>query len=962
MPTIKPHIRDIPLLQTKISIPRIPTEFVHRPRLTERINRGVKGPLTLLAAPAGFGKTNLLIEWAENTSLPVAWLTIDSADNDLNRLFRYIIGALQTLEPNLGEEALDFLQSTQSISTPNGDVAISRGVEIGLTLLINEIAALQKELVLVLDDFHALENPVIIQSAGHFLKQMPSNLHLVIASRNEPELDLAFLRAKGHVVELGEHDLRFSSDEIGQYFYLAMGLQLPVETLQTLEQRTEGWVTALQMAALSLHNRSSSDELLDSLSGNAHYLVDFLAEEVLDRQPEDIRQFLLRSSILDTLSGPLCEAVVNPEAQPGYGAAMLNRLEHDRLFITALDDRHEMFRYHNLFADFLRHIQAEINPTEIPVLQKRAALWYEQHESLEEAFEYALAYATSSGDFVWAADLIQRNIITMIKTGEVFSLTKRIGQLPEEVIHQRPRLSLTYAWGLIAAYQLDLASYWLDDLQKQLAEIEKQPQDESQESISDINQQDDSLWNISGGLAICQSTLAMLRGDVEEAAEFSRQATRNLPDENPFVKSMFFLDDSLYFILSGDTVQAIESLRQTVQLARQANNMLVAIIATCQLADMLVLQGQLNQAWATLRKAQYLTLGPDGKPLPMAGLVDIGFGEILLERGSLEEAHTYLERGYQASQSLWSFNSLDSLISLARLHQALGDTDGTQAIITEAASMVFSTESSQWDDSLISGVATRLALQRGDLAQAEQWWIRGGLPDLSGTIRLEDYPYHVFEYLALTQARFLLKRGWVNDSQGDIEHASEVLGVLLPQVEQFQRVTSKIEIYILQALIMEAQGDERAKELMLKALALGEPQGYQRIYLDEGSQLHHLLIQCRAFQQSAGGYLPSLTFIDQLLETLPGIDTATPLMHHPIEPPESRISLKNEDGLPIHLSAREMEVLKLIAEGKSNQEISAQLYLALNTVKRHAYNIYAKLGVRKRTQAVSVARRLNIIP
>jgi len=964
MPPIQTLVRDIPLLRPKISIPRSPTGFVHRPRLTERINHGVKGPLTLLAAPAGFGKTNLLIEWAENTPLPVAWLTIDSADNDQGRLLRYIIGALQTLEPSLGEEALDFLQSTQGISgTMLGGVAMASGVEIGLTLLINEIAALPKEMVLVLDDFHVLEDSAMIQSTGYFLKQLPPNLHLVIASRSEPVLDLAFLRAKGRVVELDTDDLRFTCEEIGQFFSLAVGLQLPAETIQTLEQRTEGWATALQMAALSQRNRPDSDKLLANLEGDAHYLVDFLAEEVLDRQPEEIRQFLLRSSILDTLSGPLCEAVVNPEAQPGYGTVMLNRLEHARLFITSLDERHELFRYHHLFADFLRHIHAEINPAEIPVLQKRAALWYEQHANLEEAFKYAIAYATVSGDMAWTADLIQRNIMTMIKTGEVFSLTYRIGQLPDAVIHQHPRLSLTYAWGLIAAYRLDLARYWLDDLRKRLSEIEKQPEDKSQENNSDFTQQADDagLWNIHGGMAICQSTLAMLSGDLEQAAAFSRQATHYLPEENPFIKSLLSLDDSLYFILSGDTTKAIESLRHTVQIARQANNLLVAIIATCQLADMLVLQGQLNQAWAALQKAQYLTLGPDGKPLPLAGLVDIGFGEILLERGSLEEAHTHLEQGYQAAQSLWSISSMDGLISLARLHQALGDTNETQSILSEAASMAFNTESSQWDDSLVSAVATRLALQRNDLAEAEQWWIRGGLPDLSGTITLEDYPYHIFEYLALTQARFLLMRGKGTERPGDIQHASEVLDTLLLEAERFQRVTSKIEIYVLQALIMEAQGGGRAKETLLQALALGEPLGYQRIYVDEGWRLHALLRQCRPNQQGSGTYLPSLAFIDRLLAALPSEDAAATLTQHPTEPRESQITVETEDGLPISLSAREMEVLKLIAEGKSNQEICADLYLALNTVKRHAYNIYAKLNVKKRTQAVSKARQLGLI-
>jgi len=323
-----------PLLRTKISIPQIPSGSINRPRLTERIHRSVEGSLTLLAAPAGFGKTHLLFEWTKETRLPVAWLTLDSDDNDLSRFFRYLIGALQTLEAKLGEEALDFTQSSKG-----------GGLEMGLTLLINEISSLPKEMALVLDDFQVLENPAALQVISFLLKYLPPNLHLVIASRSEPELDLAFLRAKGWVVELGADDLRFTGEEVERYFQQAVGLQLSPETVQALEERTDGWITSLQMAAISRNNQADPATLLANLQGKAYYLAGFLAEEIFDRQPEDIRQFLLRSSILEALTGPLCEAVVNPDAQPGYGAVMLNRLEHAHLFITALDEKHEWFRY-----------------------------------------------------------------------------------------------------------------------------------------------------------------------------------------------------------------------------------------------------------------------------------------------------------------------------------------------------------------------------------------------------------------------------------------------------------------------------------------------------------------------------------------------------------------------------------------------------------------------------------------
>ena len=932
------------LLKTKISVPPLPGEFVHRPRLTDRINQGVNGPLTLLAAPAGFGKTNLLIEWTKETSLPVAWLTIDSDDNDLSRFFRYLVGALQTLEAGLGEEALDLIQSSKG-----------SGLEVGLTLLINELSTLPKDLILVLDDFHVLEDLLIQKGIDFLLKHSPPNLHLIIASRSQPELDLAFLRAKGRVLDLGADDLRFTSEEVIRYFQQVIGLELPLETVKVLEERTDGWITSLQMAAISLKDQADPTTLLANLQGKAHYLSDFLAEEVLDRQPGEIRQFLFRSSILETLTGPLCEAVVNPDAQPGYGTVMLNRLEHANLFITALDENHEWFRYHPLFADFLRQVQAEINPTEIPELHKRAAMWLEQNGNLDEAFRHALA----SRDMAWAAEMIERNVPAMINMGEMSALARWIGKLPEEITHKRTLLGIGYAWALIATYRLDLARYWLDDVQQSVEKLEKQtaaaPTPKAVRTVDD-------LAEVRGGLALCQSHLAMLSGDLEQAAKFSRQVASYLPKENVYLHSLISLDESISSVLSGDTQKTLESLRATVRIARQANNPLVMIIATCEIAIAQWIQGQPSKAWETLQKAQYLAIGPDGKPHPMAGFIDIVLGEILFERDELEKARDDLERGCQSIQPIWYLGSLGGMTSLARLRQALGDFSGAQAIVDEIARMALRSDASQWDNALASGLAVRLAVQRDDLATAEQWWKKGGFPDLNTPIALENYPYHIFEYLLLAQARFLLVRGQETGRSRDIKQAADLLATLLPEAERFQRVSSQIQILVLQAMAQFALGNERGIKTLLRALALGEPEGFRRFYLDEGWRLLDLLRQCRAAQEEAGSHLPSLTFIDSLLEAIrPGgieQETDQELIERKAAPTTAHL----EDGLPISLSAREMEVLALIAEGKSNQEISAQLYLALNTVKRHAYNIYTKLEVKKRTHAVLRARQLGLIP
>jgi LuxR family maltose regulon positive regulatory protein len=348
----------------------------------------------------------------------------------------------------------------------------------------------------------------------------------------------------------------------------------------------------------------------------------------------------------------------------------------------------------------------------------------------------------------------------------------------------------------------------------------------------------------------------------------------------------------------------------------------------------------------------------------------MGLGEILLEHDLLDEARDYLERGVRITQSLWYIGSLHGVIALARLRQAMGDIPGTLEVIEEAARMALSTDASEWDEVVAPAVAVRLALQRDDLASAELWWKKGRFPELNTPIALENYPYHVFEYLLLTQATFLLVKGQESGRAGDLKQAAELLEILLLEAERFQRVSSQIQILILQAIVQsaahsaaqDAQRDEGAAKTLLRALELGEPEGYRRVYLDEGWWLADILGQCRSMQQASGSHLPSVAFIDNLLEAIQRTETGRESDHRPVERRAGPTITHLEDGFPISLSAREMEVLALIAEGKSNQEISAELYLALNTVKRHAYNIYAKLEVKKRTHAVSRARQLGLIP
>jgi LuxR family maltose regulon positive regulatory protein len=949
----RPESESLPLLTTKTLVPMTPAAFVHRPRLVERINQGARGPLTLLSAPAGLGKTTALAEWARQTDHAVAWVTLSSEDDHPWRFARYFGHAIQAVIPGLGEESFEYLPSS-----------IRSDSELALTLLINQIAALSEQLSVVLDEFQFITDSVIQRGLNYLITHSPPNLHLVIATRSEPALDVPFLRAKGWVTEIGTEQLRFSEDEVAQFLHQTMGLPLPPETVQTLTERTEGWATALQLVALSVGHRPDLAGLT-AAAGDPRYMVDFLAEEVLNRQPEEVRRFLLRTSFLEALSGPLCEAVAGPDAEAGYGARMLRRLHHQNLFLTPLDDRNTWYRYHRLFAECLQRVQAESDAAEIPELHRRAATWLEANGRLDAAFHHALA--TTEGE--WAADLIGRHAEAMILVGELQTLTLWLRQLPAVVVRQRPLLSMALAYSLIEAHQFEAAQLQLDDTERVLDSLEAPSDDQPSGAPMDAS----GLRRLRGVLAFCRSTLAMLAGDASQAAEFASVAQDNLPEDDPFSLSLLALGRGMLSILQGDTTQATETLREAARAARLANNLGAQVVLTCQLAEMQALQGQLSLALGTLEKARILTLRPDGRPLPLAGVVDGIAGEILRERDQLKEARQALERGLGQTQSWWSLSSLDGLLSLARLLQSQGDEAGAQSCIDEAARLALSSELSSWDDALVAGTATRLALRRNDMASATQWRQKSRWLDSGGAIRREDIPYHVFEFLLLTEARFRYASGRESGDEAELRRVQELLGSIAPEVERLKRVSSQIEILVLQALTEYEMGEnEQAIQSLLRALALGEPEDYRRVFLDECPVMAALLSRCRGRRPAPGSYLPSQRYIESLLEACRRETVIEPQVAPQASPRHSGAAASGDalepaaartpEGLPILLSAREVEVLALIAEGSSNQEISAHLFLALNTVKRHAYNIFTKLDVKNRTQAVARARRLGLIP
>jgi LuxR family maltose regulon positive regulatory protein len=550
--------------------------------------------------------------------------------------------------------------------------------------------------------------------------------------------------------------------------------------------------------------------------------------------------------------------------------------------------------------------------------------------------------------------LIDRNIEALLEQGEISTLTHWTKKLPRERVHQYPRLGLAYAWGLAVTHEIDEARFWLDDVQRTM---DVQGSKQSRQTVADS---DDTLPQPSQGeLALVRSMVALATGDLQQAADYSSLAVSHLQEGNPFIKSFLALEESMTSIYSGDTAKAMDALSETVAVARRANNLLALIVATCQLAEMQVLQGRLTQAFATLETTRLLAVGGNGKPMTLAGIVDSALGEILRERNRLEQAKEYLERGRQLSRTTWWVSNMEGTVSLARLLHSKGDFPEAQILLDEAFRMASSTEASQWDAASIAATVVRLALQRGDLSAAHRWWEQIRLHELHSEESPKSYPYHAFEYLLLTKARYGLAVGQSTGDKPRLHQALELLRSALTQAEKFTRVSSQIEILVLRAMIEHAlDEDDQAVQTLLSALALGEAEGFRRVYLDEGRTMAELLARCLLAQKRAGAYYPSLEYIQSLLEVCrQEVEIRTPATKS-----GAGLAAKTLDDRTILLSARELEVLSLVAAGRSNEEIAAELYLALNTVKRHASNIYDKLEVNKRTEAVAKARQLGLIP
>jgi LuxR family transcriptional regulator, maltose regulon positive regulatory protein len=902
--------RDL-LLATKLHIPRHRPGFLARPRLTERLAEGTARELVLVCTPAGFGKTTLLADWARGGQRPVAWLSLDEADNDPVRFWRHVAAALDGALPGIASPVAGLLGGLQSAS-----------VQAVAATLVNQLADNTDEVVLVLDDYHLIQAQSVHESLGFLLEHLPASLRLVVASRADPPLPLARLRARGQLAELREWDLRFTPEEVAELLRTAVGSELPDAAVAALGDRTEGWVAGLQLAALSLRGRGDITEFVEGFSGSHRYVLDYLAEEVLDGQPNPLRSFLLETSVLERLTGPLCDAVTGRRDSQ----QLLEQVERANLFLVPLDEVRGWWRYHHLFGDLLRARLHQQRPERVPELHQAAAAWSEAHGLVDDAIRHALA----AGDAVWAARLIERHFDDLLRRCEDATLHRWLQALPAEVVRSRPRLCLAQAlWAWIGG-RLEAVEPLVADAEGAFAAVAEEPYEPS------VGRATSLVANVPAAIGTFRAGLACMQGDADRASRFGRQALAHLTDADRTLRSFARWYLAVAPWLRGRLAEAEQALAGLVAEQRGAGERYFARLCY-DLGQVQRAQGRLGAALGTYQQVLDAA-GGAARLLPPAGMALVGLAGVLYERGELPAARDHATEGVGLWRQLsYGLQLVAGLATLARIRQAQGDAPGALEAVTEAELVGLSPVMVGLFNP-VPALRARLALARGEVAQAARWVQDRGLgPD--------DQPSYPREREYLVLARVLLA-----------EHTPQRALPLLERLHHLAvaqgRTGSVIEIRALQALTLQAGGDEYAGLAALaEALTLAAPEGWLRVFVDEGAPMASLLGRLLTTPQGVAVQLPQV-FLDRLLEAFEQAGQAAL--------PHSRRGAALP-GLVVALSARELEVLGLLAAGKSNPAIAQELVITLDTVKRHVTHILDKLGAANRTQAVTRARELGLL-
>jgi LuxR family maltose regulon positive regulatory protein len=920
------------LLETKFHIPPTRPELVKRPRLIKRLTEGLHCKLTLISAPAGFGKTTLVSEWAtyitsattgENLpDLRIAWLSLDESDNELVRFLTYLTTALKQIplvKSAIGDETLEILQSPQPPP-----------VETVMTSLLNDVAKISHKLVLILDDYHLIEIQPIHAALVYLLEHAPAQLNLVIVTREDPLIPLARLRARCQLTELRGADLRFTPSEAAEFLNQVMGLDLTTEDVTALENRTEGWITGLQLAAVSLQGQLDKSKLIRSFAGSHRFVLDYLVEDVLSHQSKSLQDFLVRTSILKQLTGSLCDALTGQD----NGQATLELLDRANLFIVPLDNERHWYRYHHLFAELLRlHLQ-ETPSVHQPALHLRASQWYENNGFTEQAIEHSLR----AEDCKRAAILAELAWPEMHMSYQGPTWLAWVKEIPDELVRARPVLSAGYGWSLIDTGDLEKAALYLQDAEQWLdarATMNKNPANPAGRQVLTDEK---ALRSLTASVANARAYLSQALGDVAATEKYTYRALDLLPEDEYFERGLSAIMLGFAYWSSGNLEAAFRAISEAISNMQILGKVAFIISFTSYLADIMVAQGHLNEA-----KQKYLQLldisVQQGEPeIKEIAVLHLGLSEIALEQGDQQAARQHLLKSDQLGR-LPTFSPWYRHWVLAhiRMKQAEGDLQAVMKILNDAKSLYYRHPIP--DVHPLKALIARAQLLMGNFPQALYWVHEQNLS-------VDDDLSYLHEFEHLTLARVLISQYRRDSDEALIQGVIHLLERLLKVAEEGSRTGSVTEILILQALAGDAKGEIfQALVPLERALRLAEPQGYLRLFVDEGPPMAGML-----YEALSRGISPN--YVRRLIAAFPF-------------PESEQVSLStnqnNELKLIEPLSEREIEVLKLIAKGLTNQVIATRLYLSLNTVKVHTRNIYGKLGVNSRTQAVAQARALGIL-
>ncbi|HMH36459.1 MAG TPA: LuxR C-terminal-related transcriptional regulator [Streptosporangiaceae bacterium] len=902
-----------PLLETKLHVPRWRRNLVARPRLSERLSHGAESALTLVSAPAGFGKTTLLAQWLAAASAgerSVAWLSLDQRDNDPALFWTYLVAALNTGAPAAGAGALALLQPPQP---PN---------EAGLVALLNDLDAISNDVVLVLDDYHVIDARDVQDAMAFLLEHLPPQIHLVLASRTDPPLPLARLRGRGELAEIRAADLRFTPGEAAEYLNGVMGLVLTAADVAALEGRTEGWIAALQLAALSMQGREDVTAFIDGFAGDDRYIVDFLAEEVLQRQPEHVQHFLLQTSILDRLSGPLCDAVTGQDG----GKAKLAALERGNLFLVPLDDRRQWYRYHQLFADVLHARLRDEQPDDVPALHRRASGWHEQNGEPSEAIRHALA----AGDFERAADLVELAIPAMRRSRQEAAVLGWLELLPDEVVRVRPVLSVGFAGTLLAGGEYEGVEARLRDAERWLGGATGIGEGSQAPAAEMIVVDDAEFRRLPAEIELYRAAQALARGDGPGTVRHARKALELSPADEHLGRASAAALMGLAFWASGDLEAGHSGYAECMAGLRRAGHIADTFGCAIALADIRRTQGRLGEAMRTYEQALQRASQQGGPVLRGTADMYVGMSELHRERDDLPAATQQLLR----SQELGEHSGLPQnryrwRVAMARIREAEGDLGGALDLLNEAERLYVGDFFPNVRP--VPALKARVRVAQGELGEALGWARERGLS-------VADDLSYLREFEHITLARVLLARYAAERAERPIQEATRLLEGLLRAAEEGQRTGSVIEILVLQALARQAQDDVPAALAALRrALTLAEPEGYVRIFADEGPPMASLL-------RAAAKLRIAPSYVRRLLAAVNKTGDSMPASQGLIDP----------------LSERELDVLRLLGTDLGGPDIARELIVSLNTVRTHTKNIYAKLGVNNRRAAVRRARELDL--